>query len=207
LIDELTSRFLRAFPTRRIAILANDPSQPEGGGAILGDRVSALYAQDDRVFFRSLATRGNPTGLSAAIPSALELLRRSGEFDLILVESAGIGQEGDPFGSFGRAESKFVDAVLFVLAPHYGGPIQLQKTALLTGAEFVVLNKCDDPRAATARTEISARLAHHARAPCLHTTTAADHADDGVDLLFGALCERAGLEPTGGERPCYLQSV
>src|SRR5262245_20508184 len=58
LIDELASRFLRHHPTRRIGILANDPSYPESGGAVLGDRVSALYSQDDRVFFRSLATRG-----------------------------------------------------------------------------------------------------------------------------------------------------
>ncbi|MES1194550.1 MAG: cobalamin-dependent protein, partial [Opitutus sp.] len=46
LIDELTSRFLRSCPTGRIAILANDPSHPDSGGAILGDRVSAIYSQD-----------------------------------------------------------------------------------------------------------------------------------------------------------------
>ena len=85
------------------------------------------------VFFRSLATRGSLTGLSAAAPAAIERLRRSGEFDLIFVESVGIGQESDPFGVFGRGP-RLVDAVLFVLAPHYGGRIQLQKIALLSGA-------------------------------------------------------------------------
>src|SRR6185503_10898166 len=64
LIDELTSRFLKSCPGGRIALLANDPSHPDSHGAILGDRVSAIYAQDDRVFFRSLATRGSLTGLS-----------------------------------------------------------------------------------------------------------------------------------------------
>lgn len=207
LIDELASRFLRSSPRGRIAILANDPSHPASGGAILGDRVSAIYAQDDRVFFRSLATRGSLTGLSAAAPAAIDLLRRSGEFELILVESVGIGQESDPFGSFGDAKHKIADAVLFVLAPHYGGQIQLQKTALLTGADFVVLNKCDDPRAATARVEVAARMTPRGRMPPLFATTAAQHGDPGVDALFSAISEHAGIEARGGERPCYLQSL
>ena len=207
LIDELASRFLRSSPCGRIAILANDPSHPGSGGAILGDRVSAIHAQDDRVFFRSLATRGSLTGLSAAAPAAIDILRRSGEFELILVESVGIGQESDPFGSFGDPKKKLVDAVLFVLAPHYGGQIQLQKMALLTGADFVALNKCDDPRAATARVEIAAHLIPKGHTQPLFATTAAQHRDPGVDVLFAAITEHAGLEPRGGERPCYLQGV
>src|SRR5207302_2488627 len=114
LIAEPTSRFLKKNPSPRLAILANDPSHPDSHGAILGDRVSAIYAQDDRVFFRSLATRGSLTGLSAAAPAAIDVLRASGEFDVIFVESIGIGQESDPFGVFG-AGPKLVDAVLFVL--------------------------------------------------------------------------------------------
>ena len=190
LIDELTSRFLRSNPTGRIAILANDPSHPDTGGAILGDRVSAIYAQDDRVFFRSLATRGNLTGLSASAPAAIDLLKRSGEFDLILVESVGVGQESDPFGIFGKAK-KLTDAVLFVLAPYYGGLIQLQKIALLNGADLVALNKCDHPMAHTARAEIQARLDQNHKGQVLHPTTAAKHFDAGVDKLFDAIAALA----------------
>jgi methylmalonyl-CoA mutase cobalamin-binding domain/chain len=204
LIDELAARFLRARPAGRLAILANDPSHPQGGGAVLGDRVSAIYAQHDRVFFRSLATRGSPAGLSAAAPAALDLLRRSGAFDLILVESVGLGQEGDPFGTFGGGPA-LVDAVLFVLTPHYGGPIQLQKIALLEGADLVALNKCDDPRAATAKSELAARLAATGKKPRLHTTVAARHDDPGLDALYAAIAERAGLDPAGGERACLLE--
>ena len=204
LIDELTSRFLRTTPTGRLAILANDPSRPDTGGAVLGDRVSAIYAQDDRVFFRSLATRGCLTGLSAAAPAAIKKLRASGEFDLIFVESVGIGQESDPFGVFGRAP-KMVDAVLYVLPPHYGGRIQLQKIALLNGADFVALNKCDDVRAATAKTELAARLAANGKSQLLHTTIAAQHHDPGVDRLYTAIAELAGLESSGGEKPCQLR--
>ena len=204
LIDELASRFLRHRRTGRLAILANDPSHPESGGAILGDRVSAIYAQDDRVFFRSLAARGHPTGLSAAAPVAIDVLRRSGEFDLVFVESVGIGQESDPFGVFGRGP-RLVDAVLFVLPPHYGGRIQLQKIALLNGADLVALNKCDDPRATTAKTEITARLAANRRNQPLHATIAARHNDTGVDALYRAIAELAGLERAGGEKACLME--
>ena len=205
LIDELTSRFLQSHPTGRIALLANDPSHPDSGGAILGDRVSAIYAQDDRVFFRSLATRGSLTGLSAAAPAAIELLKNSGEFDLILVESVGVGQESDPFRIFGRGP-RLVDATLFVLAPHYGGLIQLQKIALLNGADLVALNKCDHPMAHTAKAEIQARLNQNGRGQLLHLTTAAKHFDPGVDALFAALAKLGGLDvSSGGEKPCHLE--
>jgi len=204
LIDELTSRFLRNVPQGRIAILANDPSHPDTHGAILGDRVSAIYAQDDRVFFRSMATRGSLTGLSAAAPAAIDILKASGEFDLILVESVGVGQESDPFGVFGG--KKLVDATLFVLAPYYGGRIQLQKIALLNGADFVALNKCDHPMAHTAKAEIQARLDQNGKGQTLHATTAAKHFDAGVDALFRTIAERGGLAlSTGGEAACQLK--
>ena len=205
LIDELTSRFLRRNPAGRIAILANDPSHPDSNGAILGDRVSAIYSQDDRVFFRSLATRGNLTGLSAAAPAAIDILKKSGEFDLILVESVGVGQESDPFRNYGKGP-KLVDATLFVLAPHYGGRIQLQKIALLTGADLVALNKCDHPMAHTARAEIQARLDQNGKNQKLHATTAAKHFDPGVDALFDALARLGDLPvSTGGEKACQLE--
>lgn len=205
LIDELTSRFLQKNPAGRIAILANDPSHPDTGGAILGDRVSMIYAQDDRVFFRSLATRGSLTGLSAAAPAAIEILRASGEFDLIFVESVGIGQESDPFGLFGK-KRRLVDAMLFVLAPYYGGRIQLQKIGLLNGADLVALNKCDHPMAHTARAEIAARLDANGKGQRLFGTVAAKHHDPGVDALYAAIAGLGGLdpEPAGGEKACQL---
>jgi methylmalonyl-CoA mutase len=193
LIDELTARFLRRNAQGRVAILANDPSHPGSGGAVLGDRVSAIYSQDERVFFRSMATRGSLTGLSAAAPAAIASLRAGGAFDLVFVESVGIGQDGDPFGAFGRGP-RLADAVLFVLAPHYGGRIQLQKIAMLNGADLVALNKCDDPMAHTARAEIAARLSSNGRDQLLHATVAARHHDAGVDHLYAAIAQLAGLE-------------
>jgi methylmalonyl-CoA mutase len=188
LIDELSSRFLRANPAGRVAILANDPSHPGASGALLGDRVSAIYSDDDRVFFRSLATRGSLTGISSAVPAALDTLERSGQFDLVFVESVGIGQESDPFGALGGRRK--VDTVLFVLSPHYGGRIQLQKIPLLTGADLAVLNKCDDARAASARAEVGTLLASGSKARELHGTIASKHDDAGVDALYAAIVAR-----------------
>jgi methylmalonyl-CoA mutase len=197
LIDELTSRFLSANPAGRIAILANDPSHPGGGGALLGDRVSAIYADNDRVFFRSLATRGSLTGVARAVPAALELIRASGQFDLVFVESVGIGQESDPFGVLGGGR-RLVDLVAFVLSPHYGGRIQLQKIPLLAGADLAVLNKCDDPRAASAKTEVEGVLARTEQKPPLHATVASKHDDAGVDALYAAIAERARARSRAG---------
>ena len=187
LIDELTSRYLSANPAGRIAILANDPSHPGGGGALLGDRVSAIYADNDRVFFRSLATRGSLTGVARAVPAALELIGASSQFDLVFVESVGIGQESDPFGVLGGGR-RLVDLVAFVLSPHYGGRIQLQKIPLLAGADLTVLNKCDDPRAASAKAEIASVLAAKRD---LYATVASKHDDPGVDALYAAIVESA----------------
>ncbi|HVR20746.1 MAG TPA: cobalamin-dependent protein [Polyangiaceae bacterium] len=199
LIDELTSRFLRANPAGRVAILANDPSHPGVGGALLGDRVSAIYADDDRVFFRSLATRGSLTGISAAVPAALPMLERSGQFDLVFVESVGIGQESDPFGVL-TGGGRLVDTVLFVLSPHYGGRIQLQKIPLLAGADLAVLNKCDDARAASARAEVGTLLARGAKARELHGTIASKHDDGGVDALYAAIVARGRALSEGTRR-------
>lgn len=193
LIDELVRRFLERCPGR-IAVLANDPSHPDTGGAILGDRATMIYAQHDRVFMRSIATRGHLSGISETTPEVIQYLRRSGEFPLILVESVGIGQESDPFQIFG-SEKKFVDAGLLVMSPFYGGRMQLQKIGLLHGADFIAVNKCDHPASRTALAEIQERVESQGKNQQLFGTTAARHEDEGLDRLFDAICARAGLKP------------
>src|SRR5262249_15452437 len=76
LIDELVLRFLNRNPTGRIAILSHDPSVV-GEGALLGDRATMINSQDDRVFMRSMATRGQAGGLSPATHDCLALLAQS----------------------------------------------------------------------------------------------------------------------------------
>jgi methylmalonyl-CoA mutase len=178
LIDELVLRFLRATPRGRLAILSHDPSLVEAG-ALLGDRAAMIYSQDDRVFMRSFATRGQTGGLSRATGRALDLLQRC-NFDLIIVETAGIGQEAIPFGP------RLAKSVL-VMSPDYGSRLQLQKIAMLDAADIVVVNKADLPGARTASAEIEQRLRRNGRGQLLVSTVAKRHRDAGVDRLFAEM--------------------
>lgn len=180
LIDELVLRFLRSRPDGRLAILSHDPAAA-GQGALLGDRASMVYAQDDRVFMRSLAAAGNHGGLAPATRGCLAVLRHAG-FDLVLVESAGIGQESAPFAA------GLVDKQVLVMSPGYGGRLQLQKTFMLGVADIVVVNKADLPGARTAVAEIEERLGMNRRGQKLLSTIARVHADPGVDRLFQEVC-------------------
>ena len=179
LIDELVLRFLGTDAKARLAILSHDPSLI-GRGALLGDRATMIYSQDDRVFMRSLATRGRAGGLSPATEPCLELLKRCG-FDLVLVETVGIGQEAMPFGR------ELVDRTILVMSPDYGSRLQLQKIVMLDVADIVVLNKSDLAAAKTAAAEIEQRLTLNQRDQKLVCTVAKRHRDPGVDALFQLL--------------------
>ncbi len=179
LIDELALRFLQARPRGRLAILSHDPALG-AGGALLGDRASLVYAQDDRVFMRSLAARGRSGGLSPATRGCLSVLRATG-FELVLVETTGIGQQDLPFGR------NLVDQQILVLSPDYGARLQLQKIAMLEAADVVVVNKSDLPSARTATAELEQRLAMNGHGQRLIATIAKRHREPGVDALFESL--------------------
>ncbi len=151
LIDELVLRFLNQNPKGRIAILSHDPSVI-GEGALLGDRATMINSQNDRVFMRSMATRGQAGGLSPATHDCLALLAQS-NFDYVIIETVGTGQEAMPFQKKG-----IVDLTVLVMNPDYGSRLQLQKIVMLDLADIVVVNKSDLQRARTAHTEIEQRL-------------------------------------------------
>ncbi len=176
LIDELALRFLDAYPEGRLAILSHDPGAP-GRGALLGDRAAMVYAHDDRVFIRSLATGGRAGGLSPATRDCLKILRHAG-FDLILVETAGIGQEDLPFAR------GLADRQVLVMSPDYGGWLQLQKILMLATADIVVVNKSDRPAAGTALAEVERRLSLEHSGGKVISTVAKRHRDPGVAELF-----------------------
>jgi methylmalonyl-CoA mutase cobalamin-binding domain/chain len=177
LIDELVLRFLNQNPKGRIAILSHDPSVI-GEGALLGDRATMINSQNDRVFMRSMATRGQAGGLSPATHECLALLARSG-FDYVIIETVGTGQEAMPFQKNG-----IVDLTVLVMNPDYGSRLQLQKIVMLDLADIVVVNKSDLQRARTAHTEIEQRLEQNRRDQRLIDTVAKRHRDPGVDELF-----------------------
>jgi methylmalonyl-CoA mutase cobalamin-binding domain/chain len=180
LIDELVLRFLNQNPKERIAILSHDPSVI-GEGALLGDRATMINSQDDRVFMRSMATRGQAGGLSPATHDCLALLAES-KFDYVIIETVGTGQEAMPFQKNG-----LVDLTVLVMNPDYGSRLQLQKIVMLDLADIVVVNKSDLQRARTAHTEIEQRLEQNRRDQRLIDTVAKRHRDPGVDELFRLL--------------------
>jgi len=178
LIDELVLRFLLSDPKIRIAILSHDPSVV-GEGALLGDRATMINSQDDRVFMRSMATRGQAGGLSPATEGCLRELINA-DFDYVIIETVGTGQEAMPFQKNG-----LVDQTVLVMNPDYGARLQLQKIVMLDLADIVVVNKTDQARARAAVLEIERRLQQNKRAQQLVTSVAKRHRDPGVDELFG----------------------
>ena len=180
LIDELVLRFLNKDRQSRVAILSHDPSVI-GEGALLGDRATMINSQNDRVFMRSMATRGQAGGLSPATHDCLALLASS-DFDYVIIETVGTGQEAMPFQKNG-----IVDQTVLVMNPDYGSRLQLQKIVMLDLADIVVVNKSDLQRARTAHTEIEQRLEQNRRAQRLVDTVAKRHRDSGVDKLFGLI--------------------
>src|SRR5881398_2793850 len=198
LIDELVLRFLNRSPKGRIAILSHDPSVI-GEGALLGDRATMINSQDDRVFMRSMATRGQAGGLSPATQDCLALLADS-NLDYVIIETVGTGQEAMPFQKNG-----IVDQTVLVMNPDYGSRLQLQKIVMLDLADIVVVNKSDLQRAKTAHTEIEQRLEQNRRAQRLIDTVAKRHRDSGVDKLFG-LISTSDKSKRGKERKSHEQA-
>jgi methylmalonyl-CoA mutase cobalamin-binding domain/chain len=184
LIDELVLRFLNHNPKGRIAILSHDPSVI-GEGALLGDRATMINSQNDRVFMRSMATRGQAGGLSPATHDCLALLAHAG-FDYVIIETVGTGQEAMPFQKNG-----IVDQTVLVMNPDYGSRLQLQKIVMLDLADIVVVNKSDLQRARTAHTEIEQRLEQNRRDQRLIDTVAKRHRDPGVDELFTLILQES----------------
>jgi isobutyryl-CoA mutase len=141
LTDELIRRLrLDQDDALRVAVVSIDPSRRKSGGALLGDRIrmNAItpWSQGQRVFMRSLATRDFGSEISQALPDVLAAVKASGSFDLVIVETSGIGQ-GD------AAIVPLVDVPMYVMTPEFGAASQLEKIDMLDFAEFVAINKFD----------------------------------------------------------------
>lgn len=182
LIRELLTR------GRRIAVLAFDPSSPFTGGAVLGDRIRMGQTQaHERVFIRSLATRGHLGGLSRGASAIAEVLDAAG-FDVVLIETVGAGQSEVEIASVAATR-------LVVCPPGMGDDVQALKAGILEIADAFVVNKADSPDAERTEHELRAMLAlrrQEPKPPVLRTvaTTGA-----GVALLADWLDRRAGGAP------------
>jgi LAO/AO transport system kinase len=124
----------------RIAVLAVDPTSPFTGGALLGDRVRMQqHATDEAVYIRSMASRGHLGGLAASTPQAIRVLEAAG-FELIIIETVGVGQAEVAIASL-------ADSVVVLVAPGMGDAIQAAKAGICEVADLFVVNKADKPDA------------------------------------------------------------
>jgi LAO/AO transport system kinase len=120
----------------RVAVLAVDPSSPYSGGALLGDRIRmAAHINDSDVLIRSVAARGHLGGLAAAVPAAIRLLATL-SYDLIVLETVGVGQSEIEIAAI-------ADPTVLILNPGAGDAVQAAKAGLLEVADIVVVNKAD----------------------------------------------------------------
>jgi len=194
LTDELIRRLrLDQADDLRVALISIDPSRRKSGGALLGDRIRmnaiAPWQKGPRVFMRSLATRDFGSEISAALPDVLAATKCAG-FDLIIVETSGIGQ-GD------AAIVPLVDVPLYVMTPEFGAASQLEKIDMLDFAEFVAINKFDRKGASDALRDVAKQVQRNREAWTtlpeqmpVFGTMASRFNDDGVTALYQALKSR-----------------
>ncbi|MBM7664758.1 methylmalonyl-CoA mutase [Solibacillus kalamii] len=197
LTDELIRRFLQEFPDKKLAIISVDPTKQKTGGALLGDRIRMNAIFNNRVYMRSLATRGSHTELSSSIGDVLDVVRTAG-FDLILVETSGIGQ--------GDAEiTKHTDLSMYVMTSEFGAPTQLEKIDMIDFADLIAINKFERKGSEDALRQVQKQFQRSRELweePLDHMpvfgTIASQFNDLGTNSLFAALVakinEKFGLD-------------
>ena len=194
----LTDQLIKRARTRgldgsdQVAVLAIDPSSPFSGGAILGDRVRMQnHALDDKVFIRSMATRGHLGGLAVAVPDAVRVLSAVG-VPVVLLETVGVGQQE-------VAVAAATDTTIVVVNPGWGDAIQANKAGLLEIADLFVINKADRPGARETRRDLELMLdltqLGDWRPPIVDTVASSG---EGVDDLWTAITDhRSHLMASG----------
>jgi LAO/AO transport system kinase len=181
----------------KVAVLAVDPSSTRTGGAILADKTRmARLAADDNAFIRPSPSSGTLGGVAAKTRESMFLAEAAG-YDVILVETVGVGQSE-------IAVADLTDFFLVLMLPGGGDEIQGLKKGVVELADMIAVNKADGEGAAPAK----ATAAEYRAA--LHILTAASAAwsppvvtvsgrfNQGLDAIWSAVLQhRAKLGATG----------
>src|SRR5207244_5183231 len=180
--------------------LAIDPSKRKSGGALLGDRIRMNAINAPQIYMRSIATRDSDNEVPKFIPAAVEACRAAG-FDLVIVETPGIGQGN-------TAIADLADISLYVMTPEFGAASQLEKIDMLDFADFVAINKFDRRGAEDALRDVRKQLQRNRESfgekpeqMPVFGTIAARFNDDGVTALYQQIAERLkekGLKLSAG---------
>ncbi|WP_374472576.1 methylmalonyl-CoA mutase family protein [Arenimonas sp.] len=204
--DELMNRFLQHFPEMRIAVISVDPTRRRTGGALLGDRIRMNSLRSPRVFMRSMATRRQHVATNAVLKDCVAFLRAQG-YDLVMVETAGIGQ----------SDSEIVDLVdfpVYVMTSDFGAPSQLEKIDMLDYAELVVLNKFDKRGAEDALRDVRKQWKRNRTAfqmkdedVPVYPTIASQFNDPGVTWMFANLCRLVRQKTSANTPRCSFEPV
>ena len=196
LTDEVIQRLLHDQPDIHVAIISADPSRRKTGGALLGDRIRMNAIDSKRVYMRSLATRRSHTEIPESLVDAIDVARAAG-FDLVIVETAGIGQ----------GDSHIVDLVdlsVYVMTAEFGAASQLEKIDMLDFADIVVVNKYEKRGAEDAVRDVRKQIQRNREAwdkPAeempVFGTIASKFNDDGVTAyyhyLLDCITEKTGV--------------
>jgi methylmalonyl-CoA mutase len=202
--DEIVLRFLNDQADRTVGIISVDPTRRKTGGALLGDRIRMNSINDHRVYYRSLATRNQGMEIPAHMEEAIEVLKAAG-MDLIIVETAGIGQ-GD------AAIVPLVDVSLYVMTSEFGSQSQLEKIDMLDFADLVAVNKFDRQGSEDAIHDVRKQMQRN-RADFgkklddfpVYGTIASRFNDDGVTSLYVGIIEEINAK-TGVNWSTFLKA-
>ena len=198
LVDELVRRFLLDFDDdKTLAIISVDPSKRRTGGALLGDRIRMNAIHNPRIYMRSLATRQANTSLSKAVKDAILVCKAAG-YDLIVVESSGIGQSDTEI-------IEHADLSLYVMTSEYGAASQLEKIDMIGEADLVVINKSDKPGSQDALRDVRKQFQREhllfmedLETMPVYGTMASQFNDPGVNQLYRSLMD-ALVKKTGAK--------
>ncbi|WP_375444246.1 methylmalonyl-CoA mutase family protein [uncultured Fibrella sp.] len=196
LVDELILRYLRTYPDKTMAVISVDPSKRKTGGALLGDRIRMNTlnpaVSQGRVYMRSLATRQANLALSRHVQDAIDICKHAG-FDLIIVETSGIGQSDTEI-------TEHADKTLYVMTAEYGAATQLEKIDMLDFADLIAINKFDKRGSLDALRDVRKQYRRNhndwdtadEQLPILGTM-ASQFNDAGMNELFSRVMKELGL--------------
>jgi isobutyryl-CoA mutase len=188
LIDELSQRFLNAFPNKKLGVVCVDPSKRKTGGSLLGDRIRMNSLSRPHIYMRSVASRGSGKEIASTLPDVLKFLKQL-DFDFIIAETSGIGQGN-------MAITEVSDLSMYVMTSDFGAQSQLEKIDMIDFADFVAVNKADRRGAQDALRDVTKQYKRSRKIFDLETkvpvflTQASQFNDGGVNQLFFSLADK-----------------